>query len=192
MNYAHPYMSYDYLSVMADTLDALRQRKVEAIVQEATNYGFLPEIIRVDRFIMGDDDDLGTNSYQKLTPLPKITRPFSLRIEPSVNQYLQFSVDEQKPSSRNPNLRSFPVEELICDRPQRITKTPYIIGISNIKQRIDSPEEPSLDTVLGVALAVVAHPTYVAREASAIQSMTVRSEERRVGKECRSRWSPYH
>ena len=23
-------------------------------------------------------------------------------------------------------------------------------------------------------------------------SMTTRSEERRVGKECRSRWSPYH
>ena len=23
-------------------------------------------------------------------------------------------------------------------------------------------------------------------------SLTVRSEERRVGKECRSRWSPYH
>ena len=23
-------------------------------------------------------------------------------------------------------------------------------------------------------------------------NMTVRSEERRVGKECRSRWSPYH
>ena len=23
-------------------------------------------------------------------------------------------------------------------------------------------------------------------------SITVRSEERRVGKECRSRWSPYH
>src|SRR2546425_13153969 len=25
-----------------------------------------------------------------------------------------------------------------------------------------------------------------------IQDMLVRSEERRVGKECRSRWSPYH
>src|SRR2546426_7860112 len=25
-----------------------------------------------------------------------------------------------------------------------------------------------------------------------IPAMTVRSEERRVGKECRSRWSPYH
>ena len=24
------------------------------------------------------------------------------------------------------------------------------------------------------------------------QTITVRSEERRVGKECRSRWSPYH
>ena len=27
---------------------------------------------------------------------------------------------------------------------------------------------------------------------SIFSSMTVRSEERRVGKECRSRWSPYH
>ena len=25
-----------------------------------------------------------------------------------------------------------------------------------------------------------------------VQSFTLRSEERRVGKECRSRWSPYH
>ena len=25
-----------------------------------------------------------------------------------------------------------------------------------------------------------------------IEEMTGRSEERRVGKECRSRWSPYH
>jgi len=25
-----------------------------------------------------------------------------------------------------------------------------------------------------------------------VSRMTVRSEERRVGKECRSRWSPYH
>ena len=27
---------------------------------------------------------------------------------------------------------------------------------------------------------------------SAMGSLTTRSEERRVGKECRSRWSPYH
>ena len=30
------------------------------------------------------------------------------------------------------------------------------------------------------------------RFAYEIQKMTERSEERRVGKECRSRWSPYH
>ena len=29
-------------------------------------------------------------------------------------------------------------------------------------------------------------------EAFLIADQTVRSEERRVGKECRSRWSPYH
>src|ERR1035441_4845584 len=28
--------------------------------------------------------------------------------------------------------------------------------------------------------------------ASSVTRVTVRSEERRVGKECRSRWSPYH
>ena len=32
----------------------------------------------------------------------------------------------------------------------------------------------------------------VAAEAVAIGADLIRSEERRVGKECRSRWSPYH
>src|SRR5256886_1813637 len=42
-------------------------------------------------------------------------------------------------------------------------------------------------------------PGYVAREpglpgthVGAVRDVDVRSEERRVGKECRSRWSPYH
>jgi len=30
------------------------------------------------------------------------------------------------------------------------------------------------------------------RHPALLQSIRVRSEERRVGKECRSRWSPYH
>ena len=29
-------------------------------------------------------------------------------------------------------------------------------------------------------------------DVEAIQDILMRSEERRVGKECRSRWSPYH
>ena len=30
------------------------------------------------------------------------------------------------------------------------------------------------------------------RAATLVKGLLVRSEERRVGKECRSRWSPYH
>ena len=33
---------------------------------------------------------------------------------------------------------------------------------------------------------------FSARYATAESAATLRSEERRVGKECRSRWSPYH
>ena len=32
----------------------------------------------------------------------------------------------------------------------------------------------------------------VLRQKLAVQALAERSEERRVGKECRSRWSPYH
>ena len=35
-------------------------------------------------------------------------------------------------------------------------------------------------------------PAQSDRLAAKIQSALARSEERRVGKECRSRWSPYH
>ena len=34
--------------------------------------------------------------------------------------------------------------------------------------------------------------SYAAAAAAAAKSLQSRSEERRVGKECRSRWSPYH
>src|SRR5260370_40728145 len=40
----------------------------------------------------------------------------------------------------------------------------------------------------GIALALV----YVPAADKAYDSLLYRSEERRVGKECRSRWSPYH
>ena len=35
-------------------------------------------------------------------------------------------------------------------------------------------------------------PTHTEAFAEVVKKMTTRSEERRVGKECRSRWSPYH
>ena len=33
---------------------------------------------------------------------------------------------------------------------------------------------------------------YIIGQISALEAVRQRSEERRVGKECRSRWSPYH
>ena len=59
-------------------------------------------------------------------------------------------------------------------------------------------EEPRSGKVIGSSLIIAQHGT---RDAPHIffdvyekehYSHSVRSEERRVGKECRSRWSPYH
>ena len=54
-----------------------------------------------------------------------------------------------------------------------------------------------LDVILFSGDAYVDHPSFGAAvigrilEAEGLR-VTTRSEERRVGKECRSRWSPYH
>src|SRR5258706_10062315 len=47
------------------------------------------------------------------------------------------------------------------------------------------------DNVVGLPLACGARSVYQ-RRILAIYRGDLRSEERRVGKECRSRWSPYH
>ena len=47
----------------------------------------------------------------------------------------------------------------------------------------------------GTPMDVLVTPQYNATKAALYQRIAeiiVRSEERRVGKECRSRWSPYH
>ena len=53
-----------------------------------------------------------------------------------------------------------------------------------------------IDTAAKMANALQAHFTalYVqtGTKAEAMDKEKLRSEERRVGKECRSRWSPYH
>ena len=49
--------------------------------------------------------------------------------------------------------------------------------------------KPSYDEVMAIKDEYDVIPVY--KEVYA-DSVTPRSEERRVGKECRSRWSPYH
>ena len=63
------------------------------------------------------------------------------------------------------------------------------LGLGNVK-KIDLGEgltwcSPKWSPGYTQSAAVVGHTTDVAK-------ITTRSEERRVGKECRSRWSPYH
>ena len=48
------------------------------------------------------------------------------------------------------------------------------------------------ELTLQMAGMEVGEPLLTAEESPATKSTTSRSEERRVGKECRSRWSPYH
>ena len=44
----------------------------------------------------------------------------------------------------------------------------------------------------GGEIVAAGTPKQVARNSKSITGQLLRSEERRVGKECRSRWSPYH
>src|SRR3712207_9516967 len=64
-----------------------------------------------------------------------------------------------------------------------------VSDIHEIKQTVNLP-------IIGIIKEVYGeNPVYITptmKEISALVAEGVRSEERRVGKECRSRWSPYH
>ena len=64
-------------------------------------------------------------------------------------------------------------------------KTSKIVEFSNHKELLAKKDELGLEAVV-IAVPLNQH------KALAIECMQARSEERRVGKECRSRWSPYH
>ena len=62
--------------------------------------------------------------------------------------------------------------------------------LAQVEKRLQSLVEDSLSRLAGGKLS----PAAVANQLAAgiIDGLVWRSEERRVGKECRSRWSPYH
>ena len=51
--------------------------------------------------------------------------------------------------------------------------------------------DKTIELVNGVK-DIQAMPSVIVRALNIMKKPTARSEERRVGKECRSRWSPYH
>ena len=77
----------------------------------------------------------------------------------------------------------------------------YLIDKLRSNRRLDAEEYKALllcrDTELAAYLQELAREEALARFGNKIFirgliEITNRSEERRVGKECRSRWSPYH
>ena len=67
-------------------------------------------------------------------------------------------------------------------------------SVKNLKNKLPPHNMEAEKAVLGAILIDPDVFTFVRPilDASAFYSPTTRSEERRVGKECRSRWSPYH
>src|SRR3712207_9587952 len=94
----------------------------------------------------------------------------------------------------------------------RVADRAYVLEVGHVTASGSADELAASDDVreryLGVAVPVrtadvvvtePAIPTAEAPERLTVENLTVRfggiaarSEERRVGKECRSRWSPYH
>ena len=68
-------------------------------------------------------------------------------------------------------------------------------GFYKWKKRLEHPSKRLLSFVSDLALFKEYHtkyPSHGYRWLNAKIRLDTRSEERRVGKECRSRWSPYH
>src|SRR3712207_9591289 len=63
--------------------------------------------------------------------------------------------------------------------------------LTTIARDLDSNLE-LLDLSLRGAMEGLRHPGFQSLSADLQYRLLFRSEERRVGKECRSRWSPYH
>ena len=60
------------------------------------------------------------------------------------------------------------------------------------KQAFINPEDTTECNPTFPKLCVSTFSESIINKFASLEKVTTRSEERRVGKECRSRWSPYH
>ena len=67
----------------------------------------------------------------------------------------------------------------------------YILYVERAENAAASAESSATAAVASASAAKTSE-TNAANSAKGAESSATRSEERRVGKECRSRWSPYH
>ena len=64
-------------------------------------------------------------------------------------------------------------------------------SVPNTSQKVETMKEVPIDTSDKISERDIRTATRMSTPLEVID-FTTRSEERRVGKECRSRWSPYH
>ena len=77
-------------------------------------------------------------------------------------------------------------EAYICPFCDKNNKNKFSIVVDDVKQ--DDTKEDIIKKILEMSNSVKGITSKMIRRANG----SIRSEERRVGKECRSRWSPYH
>src|SRR2546421_10626785 len=91
-----------------------------------------------------------------------------------------------------------PCHEIREGRAARLVETCFAHVLGRRLRRMDSEGaaplqlEEQRDKTMGQRLDVAACPSELVRTLAVGPPVLERSEERRVGKECRSRWSPYH
>ena len=90
-----------------------------------------------------------------------------------------------------PLVAKYPEKTII----QKDTCTPmFIAALFTVARTWNQPKCPSTDERIKKMLHIYSMEYYSAIKRNEIELFVARwrSEERRVGKECRSRWSPYH
>ena len=65
-------------------------------------------------------------------------------------------------------------------------------NILNIKEKMETQAKQEFGTAQAALNVETEHLERLKERRREYEEQSARSEERRVGKECRSRWSPYH
>src|SRR2546429_7645056 len=97
---------------------------------------------------------------------------------------------------RPPRSTLFPYTTLFRSKTARLLLRSRGIEIDDFADRREFPTEGAETELQAGAVGFAVQQPSQSQGQHAVESMDtdflIRSEERRVGKECRSRWSPYH
>ena len=88
--------------------------------------------------------------------------------------------------------RAFNIDSLTVGRTEKPEVSRMTITVDTNPDQARRIEANLYNLVNVLLVENITHEPAIARDLAMIKVAATRSEERRVGKECRSRWSPYH